>query len=61
MMRNPLKSSEGSPRGSARSIEDYCRWLNTLNWVHASGVPYVVGERTSQSGEVERFLDRGAA
>jgi hypothetical protein len=58
MTDNPLISRQTATR-STYTVEAHVAQLNVYNWVHASGKPFYVGERTKASGLIERFVDRG--
>lgn len=55
MTANPLLNTR---QQTARDLDEYCRWLNSLRWVEASGKPYFVGVRDRSGGGVERFIGR---
>jgi hypothetical protein len=52
---NPLMTGN-RPVPHQRSLEAHCEWLNTLNWVRASGKPYFIS--TMEDGT--RYLNRAA-
>jgi hypothetical protein len=55
MTANPLLNA--GPRQVSRNLDDYCHWLNGLNFVR-SGAPYFIAERDTPNGGIERYLSR---
>jgi len=54
---NPDRARSGSGRGPGATVVDlqaHCDWLNSLNWVRASGKPYFVRRRDDGLHEVAR-------
>ena len=61
---NPLmRGNPGDPpRGGKITVEQiyaHVDWLNSLNWVKASGKPYFVNTR-DEAGRTVHFWDRSA-
>lgn len=52
------RQHDDPPVGSApRDVQGYCTWINTLEWVRASGNPFTVRTRNDGSKYLARKFD----